>query len=56
MKNLLDINKNQIKTNCPSNEINQSDERQVETNSSYKVVHQYSKEKENPNNEYREHP
>ena len=52
IEKLLDINKNQIKNNCPSNGINQSDERQGEKNSSNKVVHQPSKGKGNPNNEH----
>ena len=52
IEKLLDINKNQIKNNCPSNRINQSDKRQGETNSSNKVVHQSNKGIENPNNEH----
>ena len=52
IEKLLDINKNQIKNSCPSNGINQSDKRQGETNNSKKVVHQFSKEKGNPNNEH----
>ena len=50
IEKILDINKNQIKNNCPSNGIRQSDKRQGETNSSNKVVHKSSKEKGNPNN------
>ena len=52
IEKLLDINKNQIKNNCPSNRINQSDKRQGETNSSNKVVHQSNKGIGNPNNEH----
>ena len=52
IEKLLDINKNRIINNCPSNGINQSDKRQGEKNSSNKVVHQFSKEKGNPNNEH----
>ena len=52
IEKLLDISKNQIKNNSPSNGINQSDKRQGETNRSNKVVHQSSKEKGNPNNEH----
>ena len=40
------------KKNCPSNRLDESDKRQVETNSSNKVVHQPSKEKGNPNNKH----
>ena len=40
IEKLLDINKNQIKNNCPSNGINQSDKRQGEKSSSNKVVQQ----------------
>ena len=49
---LLHINKNQIKNNCLSNGINQSDKRQGGKSSSNKVVHQSSKGKRNPNNEH----
>ena len=52
IEKLLDINKNRIINNCPSNGINQSDKRQGEKNSSNKVVHQFSKGKGNPNNEH----
>ena len=52
IKKLLDINKNQIKNNCPSNGINQSDKKQGEKSSSNKVVHQFSKGKGNPYNEH----
>ena len=49
IEKLLDINKNQIKNNCP---INQSDKRQGEANSSNKVVHQSCKGIGNPKNEH----
>ena len=52
IEKILDINKNQIKNNCPSNGINQSDIRQGETNSSNKLFHEYSKRKGNSNNEH----
>ena len=52
IEKLLDINKNQIKNNCPSNGINQSDKRQGEKSSSNKVVQQSCKGKGNPNNEH----
>ena len=52
IEKLLDINKNRIINNCPSNGINQSDKRQGEKNNSNKVVHQFSKGKGNPNNEH----
>ena len=52
IEKLLDVNKNRVINNCPSNGINQSDKRQGEKNSSNKVVHQFSKGKRNPNNEH----
>ena len=52
IEKLLDINKNRIKNNCPSNGINQSDKRQGGKNRSNKVVHQFSKGKGNPSNEH----
>ena len=52
IEKLLDINKNQIKNNCLSNGINQSDKWQGENNSSNKVVHQSSKGIGNLNNEH----
>ena len=52
IEKLLDINKNQMKNNCRSNGINQSDKTQDEKSSSNKVVRHSSKEKGNPNNEY----
>ena len=52
IEKLLDINKNQIKINCPGNGINQSDKKQGELSSSNKVVHQSSKGKANPKNKH----
>ena len=52
IEKLLDINKNQVKNNCPSNRINRRDKRQVETKNSNKVVHQSSKVKGNPKNKH----
>ena len=42
IEKLLDINKNQIKNNCLSNGINQSDKRQSEKSSSSKAFHFFS--------------
>ena len=42
IEKLLDINKNQIKNNCPSNGINQSDKRLSEKSSSSKTFHFFS--------------
>ena len=52
IEKLLDINKNRIINNYPSNGINQSVKRQREKNSSNKVIYQFSKGKGNPNNEH----
>ena len=52
IEKLLDINKNQIKINCLSNGINQSDKRQGQANSSNKVVHQSKKGIGSPYNEH----
>ena len=48
----LDINQNQIKNNCCSNGINESDKRHGERNSSNKVAHQSSIGKGNLSNEH----
>ena len=52
IEKLLDINKIQVKNNCPSNRINRCDKRQVETKNSNKVVYQSSKVKGNPENKH----